>query len=134
MSRTTLDEAIAAVFDDCVRHDRARPREEAPGTHSGPCCSRCGKPGHYAPTCTSPDVAPSRRGAGEAPRATPAELAHLDDVIALQHRALAQHRSAVQHWRAAGDEGRADAALWREDYVGALLVQLRIDRAALGGS
>ncbi|MDQ3741115.1 MAG: hypothetical protein M3320_05105 [Actinomycetota bacterium] len=75
----------------------------------------------------------SRRGdRPAAPRATPAEIAQLDGVIALQQRALAQHRAATRHWRAAGDDDRADAALWREDYVSGLLVQLRIDRLALG--
>ncbi len=125
MSRTMLDEAISAVFNDC-----ARPREETRAL-PGPCCRRCGAQGHYAPTCTSPDVMVTSRGADEPPPATPAEIAQLDGVIALQRRALVQHQAAVRHWLAAGDADRADAALWRKDYVSGLLVQLQIDRVAL---
>ena len=137
MSRTTLDQAVAAVLHDRARHDRAQPRGEAPRAHVGRGCSRCGTPGHYAKTCTA-DVGhrAARRGCvakrdDDAPRATPAEIAQLNEVIALQHSALTQHQSAVRHWLAAGDVDRADAARWREDYVSGLLVQLRIDRAAL---
>jgi hypothetical protein len=91
--------------------------------------------GHDASTCTAHDVTSSSRDAppteGQVPRTTPDEIAHLDEVIAMQHSALAQHQSAVRHWLAAGDEERADAAAWRADYVGGLLAQLQIDRRAL---
>jgi hypothetical protein len=142
MVRTTLDEAISAVFNDRERRDHLGPREEAPTASAVRRCSRCGKPGHYATTC--PARSETSRTQGDAPEPVakteneasgtpPDEIAQLDEVIALQHSALAQHRSAVRHWLAAGDEDRADAALWREDYVSGLLAQLRVDRLALCG-
>lgn len=69
--------------------------------------------------------------AGEARRPTLSEIEQLEGVIELQQSALAQHQSAVVHWLAARDEDRADAAIWRQDYVTGLLVQLRSDLALL---
>ncbi len=55
------------------------------------------------------------------------EVAQLEEVIALQVSALAQHKAAERHWEAAGDEVRTDAAIWRQGYVSDLIVQLRRD-------
>jgi predicted nuclease of predicted toxin-antitoxin system len=59
------------------------------------------------------------------------EVAQLEAVIDLQVRALAQHAAAEEHWTSVGDTDRTDAAIWRQAYVSALLVQLRSDLAAV---
>ncbi len=59
------------------------------------------------------------------------EVAQLEEVIALQVSALAQHKAAEGHWSSLGDADRTAAAIWRQDYVSALLVQLRSDLAAV---
>ena len=61
------------------------------------------------------------------------EVAQLEAVIALQVSALAQHKTAEEHWSSVGDAHRTDAAIWRQGYVTALLVQLRSDLAAVAG-